>query len=96
MTERLQPLKVVSALLTYPSPELHEAVRELDADNLEGRTLRGLDGFVRWYASTPVSELQRSYTETFDFSKRNALHLTYHLHGDRRRRGLALLRLKQA
>jgi nitrate reductase delta subunit len=40
--------------------------------------------------------LQRDYVERFELSKRGALHLTYHLHGDSRQRGLALLRLRQA
>jgi nitrate reductase delta subunit len=39
--------------------------------------------------------LQRVYVETFDFTRRNSLYLTYHVHGDRRQRGVALLRLKQ-
>jgi nitrate reductase delta subunit len=36
------------------------------------------------------------YVDAFDFSKQCSLHLTYHVHGDRRQRGVALLRLKEA
>ncbi len=36
------------------------------------------------------------YVDAFDFSKQCSLHLTYHVHGDRRQRGLAMLELKQA
>ena len=89
MTDPLHPLKLVSMLLQYPSAELREAVRELSRDDLDGRSSKDLDGFLDWYRATPVTELQRSYVETFDFAKRNALHLTYHLHGDRRVRGAA-------
>ena len=32
---------------------------------------------------------------TFDFDRRASLHLTYHTHGDRRQRGLELVRLKR-
>jgi nitrate reductase delta subunit len=32
---------------------------------------------------------------TFDLNRRHALHLTYFTHGDTRKRGLALLRIKQ-
>jgi nitrate reductase delta subunit len=35
------------------------------------------------------------YVETFDFDRRCGLHLTYHVHGDRRQRGLELVRLKR-
>jgi nitrate reductase delta subunit len=40
-------------------------------------------------------ELQAEYVETFDFDRRASLHLTYHVHGDRRQRGLELIRLKR-
>ena len=33
--------------------------------------------------------------QTFDFDRRASLHLTYHTHGDRRQRGLELVRLKR-
>jgi nitrate reductase molybdenum cofactor assembly chaperone NarJ/NarW len=96
VAERLHPLKLVSMLLLYPSAELQEAVQELRGDELGGRATEGLGPFLDWYRATPLADLQASYVETFDFTKRNSLHLTYHLNGDRRQRGLALLRLKQA
>ncbi len=46
-------------------------------------------------ASTPLPELQRDYVATFDFDRRCGLDLTYHTHGDRRQRGLELVRLKR-
>ena len=33
--------------------------------------------------------------KTFDFDRRASLYLTYHTHGDRRQRGLELVRLKR-
>ena len=39
--------------------------------------------------------LAAEYVVTFDLSRRHALHLTYFTHGDTRKRGLALLRIKQ-
>ena len=39
--------------------------------------------------------LQAEYVETFDFDRRASLHLTYHVHGDRRQRGIELIRLKR-
>jgi nitrate reductase delta subunit len=89
--------KLLSVLLAYPDealvvglPELQEAAKELP--RAERRSLEGvLDAFAR----LTLAELRRSYVETFDFDRRCALHLTYHLHGDRRQRGLELVRLKR-
>lgn len=97
--EPLHPLKLASVLLQYPNGASHDAARE--ARNLElapatGRQAERLQGFCEWYAATPVPELQRLYVEAFDFTKQCSLHLTYHVHGDRRQRGMAMLRLKGA
>lgn len=94
----IEPLKLASLLLQYPNPEMRDALATLGERDL--RSLRGdrrqVGRLLGWYATTPIGELCRIYTETFDFSKQRTLHLTYHLHGDRRQRGIALLRLKQA
>jgi nitrate reductase molybdenum cofactor assembly chaperone NarJ/NarW len=44
---------------------------------------------------TPLPDLQVAYVDTFDSRRRCNLFLTYFLHGDTRKRGLALLRFKQ-
>jgi nitrate reductase delta subunit len=62
-----------------------------------GRRQRGrIAAFLGWRRAQPLGELQRDHVERFELSKRGSLHLTYHLHGDSRQRGLALLRLRQA
>ena len=96
--EAAHPLKVLSVLLSYPAPPMAEAVRAIGPDDLAqfGRRREELGGLVARYRSATPGELQRAYVESFDFQKRSSLHLTYHVHGDRRQRGLALLRLKQA
>lgn len=85
-----EQLKLLSLLLQYPTDELLAARAEL-AEAADGPVGR----FARWWASEPPQDLQRAYVETFDFTRRNSLYLTYHVHGDRRQRGVALLRLKQ-
>ena len=40
-------------------------------------------------------ERQEDYVRTFDFDRRATLHLTYHTFGDRRQRGLELVKLKR-
>ena len=84
-------LKLMSLLLQYPGDELLAARREL-ADAATGGPLAR---FAVWWAGEDPAELRRKYVETFDFARRNSLYLTYHVHGDRRQRGIALLRLKQ-
>jgi nitrate reductase delta subunit len=95
----LHPLKLASVLLLYPDAERREAAaaaHDLEIAPARGRQAELLRELCRWYAATPVPELQRLYVEAFDFSKQCSLHLTYHVHGDRRQRGMAMLRLKGA
>jgi len=97
--EPIHPLKLVSVLLQYPSAEARECVAGLDPAELaplRGRQAQRLAGFLEWYRGRSLGELRRAYVETFDFARRRSLHLTYHLHGDSRRRGLALLELRRA
>ena len=94
MAERVHPLKLASLLLQYPSEALRDAAAAASGYEVapaRERQTRELRGFCDWYASRPVGELQRLYVEAFDFNKRCSLHLTYHVHGDRRQRGLAML-----
>lgn len=94
----MRPWRLLSALLLYPGPELVAALPELRraADELPRSAGRSqIAGFLAWLEATPLAEAQRTYVQTFDFGRRAALHLTYHTHGDRRQRGLELVRLKR-
>jgi nitrate reductase delta subunit len=51
--------------------------------------------FVVHLESTPLTQLQAEYVETFDTRRRCNLFLTYFAYGDTRKRGMALLRFKQ-
>jgi nitrate reductase molybdenum cofactor assembly chaperone NarJ/NarW len=55
-----------------------------------------LRGFADHVERTPLADLQAEYVETFDTRRRCNLFLTYFAHGDTRKRGMALLRFKQA
>ena len=94
----VHPYKLVSLLLQYPDAELLAARAELAAAALElpaGPQRDAIAAFARWQCGVPGEELQARYVETFDFSRRACLYLSYHLFGDRRQRGMALLALKQ-
>lgn len=94
----VHPLKLVSLLLQYPGGELLAARAELcdaAAELRDGPQAAAIRAFAAWYRDVPADELQARYVETFDFTRRSSLHLTYHVFGDRRQRGMALLGLKQ-
>lgn len=96
--ERAGLLQLVSLLLQYPDPELLAARPQLAA---AARTLprkaarEALTAFTHWYTAAAPVELAAQYVETFDLHRRCTLYLTYYLHGDTRRRGMALLELKR-
>lgn len=89
--------KLLSVLLAYPDDVLLEGLPELRAASaaLPRGERRALEPVLAGLAALPLSGLSRAYVETFDFDRRCGLHLTYHVHGDRRQRGLELVRLKR-
>ncbi len=94
----MRPWRLLSALLIYPTEELLAARHELEqtAAALQRPADRAqIAEFLAWLWSRPLAELQQTYVTTFDFGRRASLHLTYHTHGDRRQRGLELVRLKR-
>ncbi|WP_412740761.1 nitrate reductase molybdenum cofactor assembly chaperone [Krasilnikovia sp. MM14-A1259] len=96
--DRARIFQLVSLLLTYPDAELLDAGLQLRAAaaEIEHDLVRaGIGEFLDWQLGTAPIEVQRHYVQTFDLRRRSGLYLTYYLHGDTRRRGLALLMLKQ-
>lgn len=92
------PFLIMSIVLRYPDAEIvADRAEVMEAAQALGDTAatRRLREFLEWWGAARPDELQRSYSETFDFSKRACLDLTYPTHGDRRQRGLALLKLRQ-
>lgn len=93
--------QAISLLLDYPGEELVARIPLLRA-TLEQSEAAGVPSAARVrplldrLETTPLAELQSDYVETFDMRRRCCLHLTYYAFGDTRRRGMALLDLKQA
>jgi nitrate reductase delta subunit len=84
-------------LLSYPDERLLAdlpVVRRI-VDHVPDETAAMLLRVVAHLESTPLTELQAAYVETFDTRRRHSLYLTYFAHGDTRKRGTALLRFKQ-
>ena len=93
-----RPYKLLSILLGYPDRRLVEARDEIAAavEALSRSPERAaLRRFVTYLAGSTQTELERNYVETFDLRRRSAMYLTYYVHGDTRKRGMALLRLKR-
>src|SRR5262245_5100149 len=89
--------QVQSLLLAYPDEQLYgrlELLRQA-VSTLDGSLGAPLQRFIDHVTRTTPSELAADYVATFDHQRRCCLFLTYYQHGDTRRRGLALLRLKQ-
>lgn len=88
--------QVASLLLDYPTDEQPIEVVSTAVAALPAVVAEPLDRFLEHRRSTPLVQLQADYVETFDTRRRCTLFLTYFLHGDTRKRGMALLRFKQA
>lgn len=95
---RALTLRLVSLLLQYPDAELTAArtelttvVKALPATPAAEHLAR----FTDWFADQDPEALERHYVEMFDLRRKSSLYLTYYLHGDTRRRGMALLTLNQ-
>jgi nitrate reductase delta subunit len=84
-----------SLLLDYPGEQDLGAVRAV-VPLLPPSAAEPLARFLAHVDATPLPELQEAYVATFDSRRRCNLFLTYFAHGDTRKRGMALLRFKQA
>jgi len=90
--------KLCSLLLQYPDDELLGAAGELrDAVRglPHGRASEALGDFLDWWTGCDPLALAEHYVQSFDLDKRSGLYLTFYAKGDKRERGMALVRLKQ-
>ena len=90
--------KLCSLLLSYPDEELMAAEGEIAAaiGGLPRSTAaESLARFWQWWSTTDPMEVAKHYVEVLDLHKRSGLYMTFYGDGDRRERGLALLRLKR-
>jgi nitrate reductase delta subunit len=90
--------KAIGALLDYPTPELQAAADEIDQALAEERALGDADlesvrAFTERLRRTDIMDLQEYWIGLFDRSKRLALHLYEHSHGESRDRGQAMVNL---
>jgi nitrate reductase molybdenum cofactor assembly chaperone NarJ/NarW len=96
--ERATVYKLCSLALQYPDKELVAGRAELARAAAElpgGPAADSLVRFFTWFQEVTPLELEQHYVQTFDLHKRSSLYLTFYSLGDRRDRGLALVRLKK-
>lgn len=94
----MKTLRVLSALLTYPTPDLLAAAGEfkavLAAENVlptDGR--RALESLIDELAEGDLYDAQERYVLLFDRTRSLSLHLFEHVHGESRDRGQAMVDL---
>lgn len=90
--------QAVSLLLDYPSEEAvgrHELIKR-EIETLPSTLKQPLLDFIEIAQATDLRALQIKYVDTFDITRKCSLFLSYYLHGDTRRRGVALVQFKQA
>jgi nitrate reductase delta subunit len=90
--------RVLSALLSYPGPELKaEAGRAEQILRTEGALigsqLENVCAFLKQLAVMPQLEAEASYIDAFDRGRSTSLYLFEHVHGESRDRGQAMVRL---
>ncbi|AEF40543.1 nitrate reductase molybdenum cofactor assembly chaperone [Hoyosella subflava] len=90
--------RLCALLLDYPHPRTLVMLPDLVAAvaRVPGPARAHLKSFLDYAQNTDQITLAGHYVETFDMRRRSSLHLTYYAYGDTRKRGGALLMMKQA
>src|SRR5690625_7853014 len=91
-------LKIFSVLLSYPSPELQEAMTEVQQLIAEDQTLNeaqkeSLQPLLTALATEDIYDLRVNYVFLFDRSRSLSLSLFEHIHGESRYRGTSMVDL---
>ncbi len=94
----MRTLKVLSALLTYPTPDLIAAGAELKSALLHEavlpkRELAAVTKLIDSIAADDLYDAQERYILLFDRTRSLSLHLFEHVHGESRDRGQAMVDL---
>jgi nitrate reductase delta subunit len=95
----MRTFKALSALLSYPTPELQGAAEQLrkairDDDLVPAAVRRHLDALIDDIAGGDIYDLQERYVLLFDRTRSLSLHLFEHVHGESRDRGQAMIDLR--
>ncbi|OTG87059.1 nitrate reductase molybdenum cofactor assembly chaperone [Acinetobacter sp. ANC 4558] len=91
----MNPFKLSSALLSYPSVDLQDAIITDINKELKKwpKWFDLLSSLLQHLCATDLITLQENYVATFDRTPNHSLHLFEHLHGENRDRGEAMVNL---
>lgn len=97
-TELRTAWQVISLLLDYPTEESIDQVPALRrvSQRLPDHVSAPMERLFRHLESGQLRAIQTDYVDTFDSTRKCALHLSYYAYGDTRKRGIALVQFKQA
>lgn len=93
-------LKILSVLLSYPQPEMLNALNEMaeiierDAD-LSKAPKKALHSLIDSQRGIDLLDCQERYVALFDRGRFLSLHIFEHVHGESRDRGQAMVNLQQ-
>jgi nitrate reductase delta subunit len=92
----MKTLKALSALLSYPSRDLVDAIPEIRSLLVEERAVdpAALEPLLGTLEHEDVYDSQERYVMLFDRTRSLSLHLFEHVHGESRDRGQAMVDLK--
>ncbi len=80
-------LELIADLLEYPTAKLINDLKLMSVN--DGHGIGGeIEIFIREVLSRDLYYLQEIYVETFDMSSKTNLYLSYHVYGDRSKRGV--------
>ena len=93
----MNPFKLSSVLLSYPSADLQNAIPHEISEELKNTPhwFKLLSPLLQYLSETDLITLQENYVATFDRNPSHSLHLFEHLHGENRDRGDAMVNLLQ-
>ncbi len=88
--------QAASLCLSYPDDAVlarADLIRDAISESAP-TALAQFSALLDWWQSTPTADVQRTYVELFDLTRRHTLYLTYWTDGDTRRRGQVLADVK--
>ncbi len=99
-TARRDALDALATLLEYPGDGFAERARAAGAALAASapRAVRALDGFLRRVREADAAgrtELEETYSRTFDWNPERCLEIGWHLFGERYERGAFLVRMRE-
>jgi nitrate reductase delta subunit len=90
----MQIYRILSALLSYPQPDLIAALPEIEEVlAADPDSLAPLQPLLTYLKTSNLIALQENYVGTFDRTHSLSLHLFEHIHGESRDRGQAMVDL---